>query len=292
MEKFLLITSIIFAITTVILTIKIFIIKRGAKEISQQFTKNIKGDTNALINTSCSDKDISNLACTLNAKISDLREKELTFSNGDKELKSSITNIAHDIRTPLTAICGYLDMIRDGCSQEDLEKYLDIMRERANALKLLSEELFKFSVVADTPQIKEEKVNVSMVLQETLFSFYERFSQRGILPQIYICDTAMMRFTDKNALVRIFSNLIDNAIKYSCGDFSVRLENGKITFSNTTYDLDTVSVGKLFDRFYTVQDGNNSTGLGLSIAKLLTKKLGGEISAHLENNILNITLII
>ena len=78
------------------------------------------------------------LACSLNAKISKLREKELTYINGDKELKSAITNVAHDIRTPLTAICGYADMMKEESDPAKLNKYLAIISERANALKTLS----------------------------------------------------------------------------------------------------------------------------------------------------------
>ena len=111
------------------------------------------------------------------------------------------------------------------------------------------------------------------------------------MPNINICEDAVTRITDKNALTRIFSNVIDNAIKYSDGDFSVKMNSdGAISFSNTASNLDNVNVQKLFDRFYTVENCNYSTGLGLSIAKLLTKQIGGEISADLNDKVLTITL--
>ncbi|MBD5100289.1 MAG: HAMP domain-containing histidine kinase [Clostridiales bacterium] len=286
--------AVIFALSTVLLSILLFAVKKGVKEINAQLPTLIKGDTNAQIVISSLDKDVRNLACTLNSQLKVLRENELTYVNGDKELKSAITNVAHDIRTPLTAICGYLDMIKEESDLAKKEKYLDIMRERASALRTLSEELFKYSVASDNHKVAQmEKVNVNALLQETMFSFYTRFNEKDIMPNINICEDAVTRITDKNALTRIFSNIIDNAIKYSDGDFSVKMNSdGAISFSNTASNLDNVNVQKLFDRFYTVENCNYSTGLGLSIAKLLTKQIGGEISADLKDKVLTITLTI
>ena len=294
MEIFLTLLSLAIAIALMILTAKILIMKKAAKEIKEQFSKLIEGNTNALINISCSDKDISALACSLNAKISELREKELTYITGDKELKSAITNVAHDIRTPLTAICGYVDMLKEENDHSKIDKYLAIISERATALKTLSEELFKYSVATNANPEKTpepEKIDVNSLLQETLFSFYAKFCERGIVPKISSCESAIHRITDKNSLTRIFSNIIENAIKYSDGDFSVNIkEDGIIRFSNTARNLNNVDVAKLFDRFFTVENGKYSTGLGLSIAKQLTKQLGGDISAEYNNNALTIVL--
>ncbi|MBD5086604.1 MAG: HAMP domain-containing histidine kinase [Clostridiales bacterium] len=286
--------AVIFALSTVLLSILLFAVKKGVKEINEQLPTLIKGDTNAQLLISSLDSEVKNLACTLNSELKVLREKELTYVNGDKELKSAITNVAHDIRTPLTAICGYLDMIKEESDLSKKEKYLDIMRERARALRTLSEELFKYSVASDNQKVAQmEKVNVNALLQETMFSFYTRFNEKGIMPNINICEDAVTRITDKNALTRIFSNIIDNAIKYSDGDFSVKMNgDGAISFSNAASNLDNVNVQKLFDRFYTVENCNYSTGLGLSIAKLLTKQIGGEISADLKDKVLTITLTI
>ena len=92
-------------------------------------------------------------------------------------------------------------------------------------------------------------------------------------------------------MTRIFSNIIENAIKYSDGDFIINItDDGSIRFSNTAHNLSSVDVGKLFDRFFTVETGKYSTGLGLSIAKQLTKQIGGDISADYKNEVLTIIL--
>ncbi|MDE6361473.1 MAG: HAMP domain-containing histidine kinase, partial [Clostridia bacterium] len=131
--------------------------------------------------------------------------------------------------------------------------------------------------------------DVNSLLQETLFSFYAKFCERDIVPKITACESAVLRVTNKNSLSRIFSNIIENAIKYSDGDFSVNIkEDGTISFSNSASNLNNVDVAKLFDRFFTVENGKYSTGLGLSIAKQLTKQLGGEIAAEYNGGVLTI----
>ena len=294
MEKFLILLSVALAITVIILTVKILVMKKSVKEIHTQLPTLIEGDTNALINISSSDGEIKKLAGLLNSQIKLLREKELTYINGDKELKGAITNVAHDIRTPLTAICGYVDMMKEESNPAKLDKYLSIISERANALKILSEELFKYSVATNKTQTKKqelEKIDVNSLLQDTLFSFYTKFCERDIIPELNAVESSIPRITDKNSLTRIFSNIIENAIKYSDGDFIVTVkDDGTILFSNTAHNLNSVDVGKLFDRFFTVENGKYSTGLGLSIAKQLTKQLGGEIFAQYQNAMLTITL--
>jgi signal transduction histidine kinase len=136
-----------------------------------------------------------------------------------------------------------------------------------------------------------EKVDVGRVLEDTLISFYGAFEQKNITPIISLHDSVIIRSLDKSALSRIFGNIISNAVKYSDCDFSVTMsDTGEITFSNTASELSSVDVGKLFDRFYTVDSARKSTGLGLSIAKLLTERMGGNISADYKGNVLSITL--
>lgn len=114
---------------------------------------------------------------------------------------------------------------------------------------------------------------------------------KGITPNINLCEQKIVRSVDKTALLRIFNNIIDNAIKYSEGDLTISLfENGKIVFSNHTSDLNEIQIGKLFDRFYTVNTARKSTGLGLSIAKALIEKMDGNISADYSNNVLSIII--
>ena len=155
----------------------------------------------------------------------------------------------------------------------------------------LTEELFRFSVISSEPALTPERLNVCRVLEDTLVSFYGAFEGQKIVPQITLPKEPVWRVLDASALSRIFSNIVSNAVKYSDGDFSVCMsEDGRIVFSNTAHTLSAVDVEKLFDRFYTVNSARSSTGLGLSIAKILVERMGGNISADYKGNLLSITL--
>lgn len=120
---------------------------------------------------------------------------------------------------------------------------------------------------------------------------WSSLEQRRITPVISIPQTPVTRLLDPSALSRIFANILSNAVKYSDGDLCVTLnESGAITFSNHAAALTPVAVEKLFDRFYTVENSSASTGLGLSIARLLTERMGGAINADYKEGKLHITV--
>ncbi|MDE6594103.1 MAG: HAMP domain-containing histidine kinase, partial [Oscillospiraceae bacterium] len=202
------------------------------------------------------------------------------------------TNISHDLRTPLTAVSAYLDLLEREEKSENAEKYLEIIRGRTEAMKQLTEELFRYTASAFGSEMTYEKIDLNSILEESLAEFYGAITGQGIDPVIEISETPVERYLDRTALKRILGNIISNAVKYSSGDLIVRLyETGEMTFSNTAPGLDPVLTARLFDRFYTAQTGNNFTGLGLSIAKLLTEQMGGEISAEYSEKMLTVSLI-
>ena len=199
--------------------------------------------------------------------------------------------ISHDLRTPLTAINGYLDLLEREEKSENVQRYLSQIKNRTEVLKNLTEELFRYSVVTSSQDLKLEHMDVVRALEESLLSFYAVMQEKGIQPEIKLPEEPVFRELDAGAVNRIFSNIISNALKYSDGDLSVVMDkNGCVTFSNTAHNLNAVTVGRLFDRFYTVESSRNSTGLGLSIAKLLIERMGGTISAQYAKNKLNIVI--
>ena len=291
MEFWLLVVIGILLIIIIILSIKILLVQKAAREIETAFAERLMTDTNTLIDISYQDKTMRKLAERLNIELRKLRKERHRFNRGDLELKEAVTNISHDLRTPLTAICGYLDLLDREDKSETVQRYLSQIKNRTEALKNLTEELFRYSVVSSSPELKLEKLEVVRALEESLLSFYGVMQEKGIQPQISLPDEPVYRELDKDALNRIFSNIISNALKYSDGDFSVTMgTDGCITFTNTAKELNALTVGRLFDRFYTVNAGRNSTGLGLSIAKLLTERMGRDIEARYEAEQLNITV--
>ena len=284
--------SCLLGILLIAAVIKIIMLKKTARDIADAFADRLQTDTNTLIGISSHDRDMRRLADSINTQLRLLRREHLQYHQGNTELKNAITNISHDIRTPLTAIYGYLDLLRKTDDPEKQQKYIAIMKERAELMKQLTEELFRYSViVSDEGDTETEEVFVNQVLAESISSFYPALSAKGITPEIRITDKRIVRNLNKAALSRIFANLLNNTVKYSEGDLEITMsEDGTITFSNTARALSAVDVAQLFDRFYTVEAAHHSTGLGLSIARTLAERMGGTITAAYEAPRLIITI--
>ncbi|MEY8425158.1 HAMP domain-containing sensor histidine kinase [Lachnospiraceae bacterium 38-14] len=272
------------------LLVKIHILQKSVKEIEIAFADRLVTDTNVLIDISSGDKNVRRLANTINGQLRKLRTERRRFQQGDLELKNAVTNISHDLRTPLTALSGYLELLEQEEKSESINRYIEIIKDRVDILTQLSEELFKYSVIISTKDnITKEQVIINTVLEESIAAFYTVLTERNIVPEIQVSETKVVRMLDRSALSRVFSNLISNVIKYSDGDLKIVLsENGEIAFSNMASGLDEIQVGRLFDRFYTVEAARKSTGLGLTISKTLVEQMKGTISAIYENNRLSI----
>lgn len=283
----------ILAVAVAALLIKVYFLKKAAKEIEAAFADRLVTDTNTLIDISSGDKDMRRLANAINIQLRRFRAQRHRFVQGDKELKNAVTNISHDLRTPLTAIFGYLELLEREEKSDTVCRYLDIIRNRTELLKQLTEELFRYSVILATESnMILESVVINSVLEESIAAFYTELNERSITPNIRMPKEKIIRTLDSAALSRVFSNLLQNAIKYSDGDLDITLrETGEIIFSNKASKLDEVQVGKLFDRFYTVEAARKSTGLGLSIARTLVEHMNGTISAVYEENKLRISVL-
>ena len=285
------IACVLLAATVTVLLIKIYLMKKSAGEIAEKLSEKLSEDTNTLIDISSGDRDMRKLAESLNVQLKKLRRESLRYRRGDAELKEAVTNISHDLRTPLTAVSGYLNLLEREEKSDTVKTYLGHISNRTEAMKTLTEELFRYSIVASAKPLNYEKLCLNSVLEESLAEFYGAVVQRGITPEIEITEERVERPLDRFALKRIFGNIIGNAVKYSCGDLFVTLTaDGTITFSNTAEKLESVTVGRFFDRFYTVETAGNSTGLGLSIAKLLAEQMGGVITAEYIGEKVVITL--
>ena len=275
-----------------ILCMKIHMLKVSMAEIRVQLADWLKADTNTLISISSGDRHLRLLAADLNKQLRQLRRQRRQYLDGDRELKEAVTNISHDLRTPLTAICGYLDLLGTEEKSEKVTRYVMAIQNRAEVLKQLTEELFHYSMIMSVQEpVQLEPLCVNDLLEQSIVSFYAALTKRGIIPQIDLTEKRIIRTLNRTAFLRILSNILNNAVKFSDGDLHVVLsETGEIIFSNTTQNLNDVQVGKLFNRFFSVETARNSTGLGLAIAKTLVEQMQGTITAQYHDNVLSICL--
>ncbi len=287
------IITVLLLVICLLLGVKVYLMRKSCRDIVSKLDTIMNEDTNNLIAVSSGDKQMMMLAGELNKRLREIRKQQLNFLNGDNQLKDAVTNISHDLRTPLTAIMGYLEMMKDMPKSKKLEEYLEIIMGRATAMKQLTDELFSYSVMLSSGSMELESMQINKLLEDCVMGFYGAFAQNGIDVKVDMTDKKIMRKVDAQALSRVFSNLMNNALKYSGGDLSITLkEPCEITFSNTAQELTQTQVEKLFDRFYTVESARKSTGLGLSIARTLVDRMGGTIDAALADGVLTITIVL
>ena len=281
-------------IIIIVLCLKIYLMKRSARDIANEFADRLKTDTNTLIYISSHDKDMRYLSDSINKQLKILRKEHLQYHQGNTELKNAITNISHDLRTPLTAIAGNLYMIGKTDDLSEIRGYIAVIAERTETMKQLTEELFRYSMIVSNESKEDtEEVFVNQVLAESISSFYPVLTEKDITPQIHLTDVRIVRNVNRSEMARVFSNLLNNAVKYSDGDLDITLsDTGEITFANTAKELSTIEVEQLFDRFYTVEAAHHSTGLGLSIARTLVERMGGSITAEYDDGRLTIRIML
>ncbi len=286
MEIWLWAAALILAAVSVLLLVKIYLLRKGAREIRCSLKERMAGDeageTNTLIDLSTRDGEMRRLARELNGQLMELRRLRHRFRQGDRELKGAVANISHDLRTPLTSISGYLELLEQGEHSPEDCRYLAVIRERVELMGQLTEELFRYSVFwAEDSELSPESISLNRALEESVAAFYGALTGRNIEPVIELPREKVIRQLDPAALSRILSNLLSNAVRYSDGDLHIRLTpEGEITFSNSAPGLNHLQVERLFDRFYTVEAARKSTGLGLSIARSLAERMGGSLRAE------------
>lgn len=288
----------IYLLIVVIIVLISIIIKNKIelRKISKQIEKNLNEYTN--IKTSTIDRDIEKLVININL-LYDERQKIVSENKRkEEELRASISNMSHDLRTPLTSIMGYLQMLKlENASEDDKKEYMDIIEKRTKSLQKLISSFYELSrIEGNEYKFDFKSVNLNNILCENIALFYNDFITNNIEPIISIDKGTKNIISDEEAISRIYSNLINNMIKYGKDYVKIELkqeDNCIITeFTNKVTELTEENVENLFNRFYTVDKSRNdrNTGLGLYITKVLVEKLGSSIWAELIDDKLKITI--
>ena len=268
----------------------------------KSITKNLKEinetKTNRKVTLPVPNRILENLVKEINVTINKRRQMETEYQKKDLELRRSIANISHDLRTPLTSVIGYMELLRDkDITKEERVKYFNVVLSRAKSLQLLVQGFFDLSrLEAGEYNFELKPCSIQNIICEQMAAFYDDFVRRGIEPKIQVDENAPSIVADENAVRRIFSNQIQNILKHGTKFVSVELKQTanhiETIFTNGAPDLSEEDVTHLFERFYTADRmrTGKSTGLGLAITKSLAEQMGCRIRAELDNGKLSIII--
>ncbi|MGD6903365.1 sensor histidine kinase [Bacillus infantis] len=271
---------------------RFYLLKKEIKRTARQLYQVNQNQTSKKVDISYHDRHFEELAKEINNQMDLTKQAEAVKRSTENELKQAISHISHDIRTPMTSILGYIQFLEsDELSHELKKEYIATIKNSAGRLKILLEDFFELSIIEQTDYpMKLERVRSNDLIADALLGFYEEFKKRNIEPDIHIPDHKIMIVADASAVKRVVENLVVNAIRYSTGNVSIRLEERDaavvLKISNTVDQLSEQDVHHMFDRFYKADQTRTGkgTGLGLPIAKSLMEKMNGNISAELKGN--------
>ncbi len=282
---------IILLIPSVYFSARFFLLSKNIKEANRDF-KEILEDTenNGKLKFLYPDKNFENLLNDINKYLEKSQTDKIRYIRREEEIRKDIENISHDLRTPLTSIRGYLELMNDeSIKSEEKQSYISIVERRAKGLQNLIQTFYDLSrLESDNYNLNIEVIDINKELREQLLVFYNDFERKSINVNIDLCKEQAYVKLDKNAIERVFTNLIQNCIKYSKGNFRVlSYKKDKeiiITFANDVQGLEKEEAKLLFNRFYMKDSSRNSqsSGLGLTITKFLVEAMGGMIKAEIE----------
>lgn len=287
---------IILCVILFVLVCYLFFMQRELKRLRKELSIILKENTNGVMHTEFSSKEIKKLVQTINQQIAFVKQKESMVEHQNQQFTKMIRNISHDLRTPLTSALGYIDILqKSDCSEEEKLKNLKIIEERLQRLSELIDSFFEFAkIISDEENIQMDVINVVAVLEKSISNHYEDFSSAKRMIQFHTSKRKISMISNETMLLRVFDNLIRNAYKHSRGDLEIKVKTGKemtILFQNELL-YPGLDVDKIFDEFYTIDISRTrgNTGLGLAIAKEFVEQLGGHISAQKKQDDLQILL--
>ena len=270
-------------------------IKRDIKQLNKDLSLIKNQDTNTKLTTRTFDKNVCELCNNINAILDDHRKIIASSEKSNREFRQAITNISHDLRTPLTSAIGYIQMISSDSTPDDKKReYLDIIEQRLKSLSKLMNDLFEYTQIAEG-KINQNiaNINICNILRDIISEYYGDFTDKNFTVHIDMPDSPVYVLCDAGLLKRAAQNLIQNVLAHGVEYFRLSVDGGSVIFQNKVSDPAAIEADRLFERFYTadLSRNNNTTGLGLAIVKEIVQRMGGGVSAYVENDMLNICVI-
>ena len=282
----------ILIITNIIVVLLLLNEKIKTKIITKRLKNIIKEDSRERVKSCNLSTDKKELVKQINKFLDKYHEVSIDNKNFKEQHQKMISNISHDIRTPLTALMGYVDLLSDNLnSKEKYEEYLEIIKERGNVLKELMEEFFQMAKLeCDDKEIIIERFNISEVVRQNIITFMNEINKKNIIPQINIGDEEIFVLGNKKGTNRIITNLISNSLKYGYEGNIIGIDLIKdsnwveISIWDRGKGINKNEIPYIFDRLYTVEKSRNrkfqGSGLGLSIVKSLVENMNGDIKVE------------
>ena len=276
-------------------------------EFSKYF-KEINRGIDALIEENTGDIVLSSELTVTEKKINHIKhtleQRKLATELAEQRKNDLVVYLAHDLKTPLTSVIGYLTLLRDEnqISEELREKYLSISLEKAEHLEDLINEFFeitRFNLSNIT--LEYSRVNLTRMLEQLTYEFKPMFLEKNLKCELEIVPDTMIK-CDVNKMQRVFDNLLRNAVNYSFADSTIRIVstqnegNLNIKFTNCGNTIPQEKLERIFEQFYRLDTARSSrsggAGLGLAIAKEIVELHGGSITAKSENDIIEFEVTI
>jgi len=281
--------AIVLTLIIIILAFRLLALRREIRCVSKDLQDLNTGSTGRKTTLTIFHKPLENLCQHINLGIEVRDKARIDAEIHEAELRAQISNISHDLRTPLTTILGYISMTKT--APEKAAGYLEIIEDRSKALQELVEQFYELSVIEDShAELELESVDITAALTNCLLGNYALFEKKGIEPESRLPEQSIIVVSNHQVLERIFQNLIQNALKFARHSITISLADEgthcAFTISNDADNLVNADVEYLFERFYTADKSRTSgnTGLGLYIVKRLLEKTQGSVnSAKLEN---------
>ncbi|MBS6282368.1 MAG: HAMP domain-containing histidine kinase [Oscillospiraceae bacterium] len=286
------IAAVILAALCAVLGLRLYALEKDIRSCARQ----LREDEGARVRMAAPNRAAEDLLSAVN-RLLELREAdEAEHRRQEHAIRQQISNISHDLRTPLTSILGYLQLLEgDSLTVEERREYLGIVRGRAKALQSLITSFYDLSrLEGGEYPLSREKVDLYHVLSELVAEFYNDFEQSGFDMTVELAPGLPAVTADPAGVLRVFTNLIRNALEHGQKRMSIFLYRQEETvvsaFSNDAAGLTREDVEHVFDRFFTADKmrTGQSTGLGLAIVKALVGQMGHRVTAALDGEMFTV----
>ena len=275
-----------------------FVFRRGIqkqlKEISQKLEKIQDTDSDENIMMFTDEQALMELLVQINRLLENQRKMKVDYRRSQISAKKMLSNISHDIKTPMTVILGYLEIMRINGDKED-EMLLKVEQKAKRVMELINQFFTLAKLEAGDMELEISRINICEVCRENILDFYELLKQKEFQVEVKIPEEAVFIMGNKEALHRILYNLISNVIRYGLDGryLGLVLRSVKNDVSIDVIDkgkgVEKDFAGNVFARLFTMEDSRNrriqGNGLGLTIAQTLAQQLGGEIVLESEPNV-------